>query len=255
MIKHVSLALNLRDGFRGRPIGSGAGLSFTLDGQDIRPIFKDDGWCVFIDLPGGDYALELNSRWYAPRKWNLCVDDPKTFYLEEYVTLEPTRSYPFGRMVRQADVAFFHMGRPLADQALYLVSDRAESPLKLAQDGVKGGFTALKLFSPRKPELLALPDRFLVDDGAKSEIVTLSHAGADGEFTVGAPLRHAHARGVAFKRVREYRTGADGAIFLAFTEADGFTAYWESPKGFVSASAALGGAVEGRLAVDFGKGV
>lgn len=250
MFKHVSYALNLRDGFKGKPIATAANLTFTLDGQSIQPICKEDGWCIFIDLPKGEMEFCMEARQFAPFRRKLDIQDPATFYLEEYVTLEPTREYPFGRVVKQADVTMLHKGKPLVEQMVYIVPDRKEQPLKLAQDGVEAGFTELKLFSAKKPGLLALPGHFLVEDGARSEVVTLAEAGEAGAFMLAAPLVHPHSRGAAFKRVAGYRTDGQGRFFLALADTADFTAYWEGPKGFMRMAATLDHAADGLLKLD-----
>jgi len=253
MIKHVSLALHLRDGFRGKPIESIAGIHFTINGAPVQPIFKDDGWCVFIDLPKGEQELLLTARRFSPWKYTFTIDDAAAFYREEYVTLEPTREYPFGMAVSQATAVFLVKRTPLREQEVYIAAASAEQPLKLAQDGVKTGFCAINLFSTKKPGLLGLPDQFLIDDGEKSEVVTLSH-NKDAEFLLAAPLRHAHARGVAFRRVRRYRTDAEGKVFLAMPQACEFTAYCQGAKGFAQAKASLADAKDGELKIVFERG-
>ena len=249
MIKHVSLAVNLRDGFRERVIQSGVSLSFLLDGEPVQPIRKEDGWCVFIDLCRGEHSLRIESREFAPYRLFFHIESPDTFYREEYVTLEPTPAYPFGRAVQQATVTFTKEGRLLANQQVFFTSARKQ-PLKLAQDGASAGLEKLKLFSPQKPASLGLPGRFLVDDGAKSEVVTILEGQAEGGFLLGTPLRHPHNRGAAFRQIREYRTDGQGGIFLAMDDLSGLTAYLENGEKFLWAQMPEEG-VEGSLCIDF----
>lgn len=248
MIKHVSLALNLRDGFLGRPIESAAGLNFTFAGEPIAPIFKEGGWCIFIDLPRGKYELKLAARDYVRACWALEIEAPETYYREEYATLFPSRTYPFGGRGAAGEVCFSEKGKPLAYAEVYIAP--REQPLKLAQDGAAAGHTALKLFSAQRAGLLMLPDRFMIDDGAKSELVTLLPGEKEGEFRLEEPLRHPHSRGAAFQRVRRYAADSEGAIFLALQES-AFTAYRESGKGYRMAEGNLKDCKDGRMTLKF----
>lgn len=58
---HVSLALNLLDGFSGRPLKP-AQVRLFLDEEPCRPVHKEGGWFVLVNLAAGEHALRVEGE-------------------------------------------------------------------------------------------------------------------------------------------------------------------------------------------------
>ncbi|MDL2217588.1 hypothetical protein LJC27_02910 [Christensenellaceae bacterium OttesenSCG-928-M15] len=230
MNKHVSLALHLRDGYKNRPIAGIAALRFTLDGENMIPVFKEGGWCIFINLEAGEHTLQVSSRSYFPLQLTFTLQNAQDYH-EQYHTLSPTAAYPFGKRVDAANVTILRKKVPLANEDV-MVLIKAEQPLKIAQDGLKGAGTEARLYTAKKMGVYLLPALYFIDDKAKSEWVSITGA-QDDVYSFGAPLKYPHERGCALFRVRLQRTDEEGKLFLLFEEKDNQTICLHDGKGFV----------------------
>ena len=86
--RKVSAALLVRDGFTGQPIQSGSALLCRLNGQRIRPVFKNGGYLVLTDLDAGEHSLSLTARGFVTETVSLTVGGAP---LETEIALRPGR--------------------------------------------------------------------------------------------------------------------------------------------------------------------
>lgn len=232
MNKHVSLALNLSDGFLNRPVKSFMGMRFFLNGLEVKPILKTDGWCIFINLPQKTHELRIESRAFAPYVLQFTIENPAEDSLEVYHTLAPTEKYLFGRRVVTATLRVAYQKAPLVGETVY-IAGAAEKPLKLAQDKAAAGDRQYNLFSEKPVQLLNLPGQYLVEDGAKTEVLSLVQKEEDGSFLAAEPLQFEHSRGAAFVPVQAYLAGENGQFFFASKDGGKADLFWQSPAGYL----------------------
>lgn len=235
MNKHVSLALNLSDGFLNRPVKSFSGIHFTLDGLEAKPVLKTEGWCIFINMPIGTHTLRVTSHAFATYVLEFEITDSELDSLEVYHTLAPTKGYLFGRRVFHGDVTAMMKKQPLAEASLYITGEKSKA-LKLAQDTVQPGERQFHLFSEQPVQLLNLPGQYLIADGEKTEVLSLVQLEEDGRYLAAEPMRFTHARGAVLLPVQEYLTDTSGGFFLAQKDSGKAVAYWLSPEGYLQAN-------------------
>ncbi|MGI5883642.1 MAG: hypothetical protein ACOX83_01595 [Candidatus Spyradocola sp.] len=211
----VSLALEILDDFTGRLVKP-AQVRFTLDGQEMHPIAKPDGWFLFVNQPAGEHALTVEGTGF--QREELRFQGGPDAERVETLRLLPSPAYRFSRRVTTLALRLVDKKKaPLAGRTLYRLGGDRQS-LRLAQDDAGPGSTALRLFSAEQQSRLPVPGPFYLEDGKTSELIQL--CGAEGAlYTLGAPLASAHRRGCLLRPARAVETDAEGRAFLALPEA------------------------------------
>ena len=208
---HASAVCRVRDGYSGRPLEPAA-LTCALDGRPCRPVGKPGGYLVLIDLPEGAHRLSLRAHGFQ-EEWVEFTADAGTRELD--ITMKPGPGYPFRREMIRLELTVLEGGAPAAGRRLWLAAP-GQPELKIAQAKAEAGSQELRIYR-KGPEALALPDTYLIADGADSEIVTL-RALEEERGTLAAPLRHSHSRGKLLLPAQSYHTGPDGALTAAFRQ-------------------------------------
>lgn len=208
---YVSAAFQIRDGFSGR-IVEGNQLRCTLDGVAVRPIVKQGGYLVFVNLSSGSHRLILQSDRFQAEHIDFVSRSDGLW--EGYVALKPTEQYFFHYAVTWLHLVVKKDGTPLCGQELWLTPPGAPE-CKVAQTRAEVGCTELRLYC-KTPNLLLLPGAALIDDGTESEIVTLLEL-TDETGRLAFPLQQHHSRNRIVLPAQAYRTNETGRISAVFS--------------------------------------
>ncbi|GHU57950.1 hypothetical protein FACS1894133_1790 [Clostridia bacterium] len=163
---HISVSFVLVLRCFGRAV-DGKAVLVKLDGQDFRPEYRDGGYLVFVNIPGGTHEVELRSAAYQ----NKTVSVQKSATKLNSVIVNLTPKQPRANLSVQPKI------------------------IKLSQDCTEIGATNAKFYCAEK--MYDLPCEFIVDDGDNSEKCVISDI-ADGLLQFEKPLTKPHKRGAAF---------------------------------------------------------
>lgn len=211
----VSLALNLIDGFTGKPLRP-AQAQLTLDGQRAQAIVKEGGWWVLCDLAPGEHQLEVRGAGFQPERITF---EGGSGAQGMRLRLKPAPDYRFGRRVTTLTVQLTNKkGEPLPHRTLYALLPGRENELRLAQDEAKAGVKQLKLYASVPPGNLPIPGLFRMGEGAQAEMVRISSAQEDGCYRLTNPLGRDRRRGCTVRAVAAYTTDEQGRAFLALRQ-------------------------------------
>ncbi len=206
---HAGAVFRVRDGYTGAALPP-SGVLCALDGRPCRPVAKQEGYLVLLDLPAGPHTLVLRCRGYREEVVDFTAGETVP---ELDVTLKPGPSYPFRQMPVRLDLAVQKGGAGLEGFHFWLAAAGGVE-IKLAQASAEAGKDQLRLFC-KYPETVPTPAPFLLEDGKNSELVTLcSFEGETG--TLAAPLKKTHSRGKRLLPAQHYRTGPGGTAAALF---------------------------------------
>ena len=191
----VSAALLLRDGFTGRAIPLAAAVLCALDGRFVRPVRKQEGYLVFLDLEPGEHVLSLRCPGYREESFPLTV--PPRGAAEGELYLSPGAGYRF-----PADTASLLVTIPGAAGETLWTAVAGRLQLKLAQAKKGDGGKVLRLFCSGNPAGLPVPGQFLILNEKGPELIRL--------------LQKEHHRGVEVRPARSFRTDEEGRVKLLF---------------------------------------
>lgn len=204
---HASAVCHVRDGYTGRELQPSA-LICAIDGAPCRPVGKEGGYLVFLNLPHGAHRLSLRCQGYQ-EEWVEFEADGGTREID--VTMKPGPGYPFRQTVTRLTLTVLEKNAPASGRVLWLAAAGPE--LKIAQTKVEAGETETRIFCKQT----APPGAYFLEDGKDSEIVILR--GIEGEQAVlAAPLKNSHSRSKQFLPAQRYRTGEDGTLTAVFRE-------------------------------------
>ena len=216
----LSAVIQLFDGYRRRPIRASEA-SFLVGRVPARPVYKQNGYFVFPNLPSGHTRIDVLSPLFLPETVEFDVPAEAGQYSVIYRVLSPGRSYPFGGAPTALKGRFLKDGIPVVrERALFRVSEGREL-LKVAQDDLEAGAREIKLFSSQQTWRLPLPGKFLIadkDENKREEcFITSAHSG-DNIYPLDGKLAHGHARATPLIELIEFSTAADGSFFIAIPE-------------------------------------
>lgn len=203
----LSAAVLPLDGFTGRVLGQR--VLCELDGVPLRrPVWKQDGWLVFPDLPPGEHRLALRCPGFEKQTLSLSGD----VRTEEAVILNPGLGYAY-----PPETAFLSLtlsGLPEAEERTRLFAG-ADDPrqLKLMKEA-KAGDSAVKMFL-RGP--VPRPGWYLLR-GKTTEAVFLRRVTVEGDAETASPLTAKHSRGGTFLPARLFLAAAGETLRIPFRD-------------------------------------
>lgn len=216
---HASAVCRVRDGYTGREMRPSS-LVCAVDGVPCRPVGKEGGYLVLVNLSHGPHCLSLRCRGYQ-EEWVEFQADGGTRELD--ITMKPGVGYPFGGAVTRLMLTVREKKVPAAGRMVWLASAGPE--LKIAQANVEAGERDMRLYCKGA----AVPGAYLVEDGKNSEIVILR--ALEGETGhLAAPLKSGHSRSKRLLPVQRYHTGEDGMLTAVF-RAPGAVQVYDEDKG------------------------
>jgi len=187
----------------------------------VKPVYKQNGYFVFPNLPTGQTRIDILSPLFLPETVEINVSGKAGDYNVVYMVLSPGRAYPFGGAPTVLRGRFLKDGIPLAhEKILFYVSENREL-LKIAQDDLKPGASEIRLFSSQQTWRLPLPGKFLIadKDGKKKETCFITGTpDSESIYPLEEPLKWGHARATPLIELVEFRTAADGTFFIAVPE-------------------------------------
>ncbi len=212
---NVNLALQLLDGFTGKPLKPSQ-VQLTLDGQSANVIHKPEGWAVLVNLPAGAHDLRIESSGYQSVKMTVQGGDKTR---ESVLRLRPDENYRFGGRVTTLHLTVTKKGKPVGGEDLYLLIGDARQSLRISQDNVEKGAQEMRMFASGKLSSLPIPGAFYLENSGKAvdnpgELVEILGE-RQGVFTLSEPLRGVYKRGCKLSPVEVYRTDGEGKAFLA----------------------------------------
>lgn len=174
--RRLSAAVAVRDALTGRPLPRG--IIVELDGEPMRPEYREGGYIVFIDLPAGGHRLTLRAPGYVAESVDMQADGGGV----RIVSMVPLAA-------RAAARGGFEPGAAIA------VAISREPEVKLGQDAPAGGGAEWRVHCRVAAALPGFPAEFLLVDGDGSERCTIERIqGGIGIFA--APFARAHKRGL-----------------------------------------------------------
>lgn len=211
----VSLALNLIDGFTGKPL-SPARVHLTLDGEHAQGVIKEGGWWVLCDLTPGAHELCVSGSGFQNERLNI---EGTNGMQAIRLRLKPSSDYRFGRRVTTLNVLLRNKkDERLPGRTLYALLSGRENELRIAQDEVKAGEKQLKLYSAVALANLPVPGLFLMGEGSQAELVRLSSAQEGGVYRLTNPIGRERKRGCVLRAVASYTTDEQGCAFIALRQ-------------------------------------
>lgn len=207
----ANLVVRVLDGFTGRPLAPSA-ICWTMDGQSYRPIAKENGYYVLLNLSPGEHTLILQAGYYLEEK--LTVQGGGE-YRELLVMLKPGIRYPFGRAVTWLTLHVQQEKQPIPGKRVWVAARNPLVELRIAQESIPAGETTGRLFFPESARTLALPREFLLIDGENTEICCLEEL---EEPRFAMPLQAEHKRSCRLYPVQCYTSDAAGIIRAVFRE-------------------------------------
>jgi hypothetical protein len=179
-----TLALSLRDARTGRALTRNAARAL-IDGQPCRTEYREGGYMVFVNLPQGQYVVELRGSGYLSRTFQAMV--PFDGYEHRIVNLLPR-----GRALTETDEVV------ALDGGRYLISETA-ARMRLAQNEALPGDREAKVYARGGADFPAL---FLFAGAEGPELCEIE--GLSGDTAAFArPLRESHKRGAALIQCAE----------------------------------------------------
>ena len=203
----LSVVLYVRDGFTGLPPAWGA-LRCTVDGRPFRPLVKDGGAYLFLDMEEGAHTFVLTGLHYQPEILRL-----EQGCREAVVTMKADQTYPFGRECPRLCVRL-----PEAGATVWAAAVNARTELKLAQPGAAAGDQKVQIFCRESARRLALPRDFLLADPAAPEVCRIGELGTNAPTLLSQPLAHGHKRGCALCPAQSCPADAEGVVRAVFPE-------------------------------------
>ncbi len=229
----VGAVFRVRDAFTGLPLAP-SNVLCALDGRPCRPVGKQEGYLVLLDLPAGPHRLTLRCRGYQEETVDFTAGERAP---ELDVTLKPGVGYPFRQPPVRLTVRLTRDGAPAAG-AVFWLAVAGGPEIKLAQGDAEAGTESLRLYC-KYPDAISTPAPLLLEDGADSELVTLR--ALQGETgLLDAPLERPHGRGRLLLPAQRYRADGGGAVaallrdpreVLAFQEGQGLLGRTELTQG------------------------
>ena len=202
---HVQLACAVRCSATGNSLCD-AMLNVTVDGERKRFLRRNDGFILFMDLKSGEHRLYLRHPNYHDAQCTVTVTPGDTTI--EVVTMRPLRVA--GENLCRLTVAGLKPGT-----TVYISGQ--SYPLQLQQSDCTEGTQVLRLFKKGAFKLLP-PLRLLIADTEAPETCILMDMVSEDYWSLAAPLRRAHRRGVKLYPTQPYEVQDDGtakAIFFA----------------------------------------
>jgi len=216
----LSAVLQLIDGYRRRPVRASEA-SFLVGHNPVKPVYKQNGYFVFPNLPAGQTRIDILSPLFLPETIEINVSDKAGDYSTTYMVLSPGRAYPFSGAPTSLRGRFLKNGAPAAHERILFYVSESKELLKVAQDDLKQGAVEVKLFSSQQTWRLPLPGKFLIanKDGKKREICFITGVpDSNGVYPLEEPLKFAHSRATPLIELVEFRSAADGSFFIAVPE-------------------------------------
>lgn len=204
---HLSVILHVLDGFTGRPTGWGT-LRCTVDGRPFRPLVKDGGTYLFLDLPEGEHIITLSGAYYRPEEVRV-----EKSCREVIVTMKPAENYPFGR---QCPRLRLHLGVP--GGVVWAAEMNPLTELKIAQATAAAGAEEVQLFCRDPARKLALPRDFLLADEKAPEVCRIEDLSSSAPTLLAKPLGYDHKRGCCLYPAQRYRADTEGLVQAVFRE-------------------------------------
>ncbi|MDQ7096744.1 hypothetical protein REC12_24430 [Desulfosporosinus sp. PR] len=223
MHTYISVIFRLTDRFRKRALLAPE-VSFLLNKQRRRPLYKAGGYFIFTDLDPGEADFELGSPFFRTERLVADIPEANKGYLMIHLMLNPTRKYPFGGPVTTVFGRITRGGEAWAEQHFYLLPEDGGEVLKIAEDSAQAGNSCLKLFATVSGRQLSIPGNYLIKakEEEKREFCFITeYAGQDGMYPLARGITFSHARGTPLVEAVECATSAEGGFFTALPDLKG----------------------------------
>lgn len=208
----VDAVLRVLDGFTGKSLPPAA-IRFTVDGIPFHPIIKEGGYYLLTNLDPGKHQVLLQGASYRDEYLTVTTGSG-TGYPEIPVTMKPGDRYPFGREVTRLTLQL-KSRKSLAGRQVWIAVRSSLTELRIAQDMIRAGDTAGRLFFPENFRRIALPVNLLVLDKEHSELCRLEEL---EEPRFSAPLCFDHKRSCCLYPAQCYTADSSGTIHAVFRE-------------------------------------
>ena len=208
----VSVVFAVRDAYTGKPILPSA-VQCWLDGQPSRPVGKQEGYLVFVNLRPGSHRLSLRCAGYQEEQAEFSVGEGAPLMM--YVDMKPGQGYRFRGAYSRLSLALRAEEGPLAGHTVWLAA-AGEPEMKIAQTSAEKGSDSFRIFC-RGAARPRIPGPYLVSDGKKSEIIQISVLDGETGF-LERPLTAAHSRGRQLLPVQCCHTDEKGTLQAVYAQ-------------------------------------
>ncbi|MFF2091007.1 hypothetical protein [Paenibacillus sp. NPDC058174] len=215
MITRCSLVVRLVDVWTRKTPGAQE-VSVSLEGYVKRPIRKEDGSYLFLDVETDSAFLEVRSTHYLPVRQELLLSVLNPISPIVTIPLLPSGFYPqpsgsTGLRSRVLDAS----GSPAADALITAyATDEAAARGRLSQELAEPGDTWLKAGSWQGASTAG--ETFLLRGREAEELVQLAELAPGGMIRLEKPISNAYRRGALLLPAVSTRSGSEGTVILPF---------------------------------------
>lgn len=208
MLKQVSCVVKIYDSSTNTALQP-AQVRLSLDGSAIKPVYKNGGYFVLIDLPEGEHTLLVTSAVFQPQEQLITVDHSRRF--DENMDVIPIMLNPSAQNPGAVRGHALKGAFSSAERVSFYVAN-GKTCLKLAEDNAEKGKKTVKLFAGSAR--VVLPSLFQINDKTEKnrEFVMINAARGD-EYILAKPLKYAHKRSTEFIPMVRYQSAEDGSFF------------------------------------------
>ncbi len=214
MRRVVSFAIKVIDRLT-RNILDNNQLVFQINGNNVKPIYKNDGYFVFTDLPNGNYFVKVTGHEFQQEILEIkCNKDnpPKVIVLplnpsEYYINKEGKTSVKGNLLDKKRN--------PLQNIDYYVIPDEDTAILKLIDTEVKEGSEKLKIYCPLPKNKTPVPGKFIIRDVENDsyEVISILRVENDN-FFLEKPLEKGYGRKSTIVEIINGKTDSDGFFYI-----------------------------------------
>lgn len=208
IMRKVSAAFLLRDGFTGAALSRVPFAECRIDGLPARPVFKDDGWIVFQDLEEGKHELQIRKKNFLPLVHTFIFE--KGSMVEDALSLLPALGSPPPEGCTRLVLRLCGKGEASAGRTIWIGLPHP-GELKLRQDSRERGGRVLKLFCRGGWGGVPAPQYYMALSGERAELLFMESF-QDEEALLRKPLGMDFPRGTELRRAFPLRSDEEGEV-------------------------------------------
>ncbi len=213
MRRVVSFAIMPINKLTRKKLGKGEVL-FNVNGQTINPVYKNDGYFVFTDLPEGNYSVRVHGLQFQQEiaEVNFTPGKPPEVII---LPLSPSEQYVHKENTTQIKGKLLYKDKKPVANAIYNAIPKSQGILKITEKEAKAGSKFLKVYSTVPKNKIPIPGKFLLKHREDNNCEIITVLKADGNICIlEKPLENDWIRSVEIIEVIYGRTFEDGYFYL-----------------------------------------
>lgn len=214
----VNASFMIRDALTGKTLAD-SGLSCEVDGVPYRPVMKNEGYAVMVNLLPGEHTVTFSRYSYEKESYRFTVGNQLVF---DVLTMKPAEGYRVPPCACRVKLTGAKAGQKV--WVAQKPSTKLEE-IKLNQATVEAGTQTMRLFMGGGA-IVRMPEYRLVCDKDAPELCILSDRINEEEWKLYAPLTKNHKRGVFFYAAQSYTAKEDGTVDVVLPMEMEFVAFY-----------------------------